>query len=148
MDVPSWWMMLETVTWLRISTSNIFFSQYLLTVSSSLCPSSPTDRVYYQTWQAHDHVCWHEPEGPRSLHCSVVLLSGNGLWSLDFFNCCITKLAGTLRWLSFSAYRTGTLSEPCEQQDCVLLGAISRWWPLQQVHGPSSQTNTIVYPRW
>lgn len=37
-----------------------------------------------------------------------MLLSGSGLCSLDLFNCCITKLADTLRWLSFIACKTGT----------------------------------------
>lgn len=135
-----------TVTGLRI-TSNVFFSQYLFTVTSSHVVAHPLT-MFINRWDNHDRVCAREPEGLRSLPCSLVLLGGNGLCSLDFFNCCVTKLADPSRWLSFIARRTGTPSEPRGQQDCILLAAIPRWWPLQQVRGPSRQTNTIVSPCW
>lgn len=78
-------------------------------------------------------------------HCSVVLLSGNGLYSWILLT---AALQGLLRWLSFTACRTETPLESPGQQVCVSGGATARFWPLQQVHDINSHTNTIVAPCW
>lgn len=76
-------------------------------------------------------------------HCSAVLLVAMGFMA-GFVNCCMAKPAER----AVTDCRTGTPWESGGQQVCVLGGATAQFWPLQQVHGLSNPTNTIVTLCW
>lgn len=132
------WCWKMSVPWLRVSTSNIFFSHCLFAVNWSHVLAHP--RIMFinrcddcmmvfvdmsQKDAAHSLLCcaaqW------KWVHCS--LLHCKACWSGSHSLLVGQKHLGS-------------------QQVCVLGGATAQFWPLQQVHALNSHTNTIVTPWW